>query len=120
MRKDVEIEGKTIQVEVSTQAQAALKNRSAPLKVEMELYFSCLIRKAINFDVEHTNAQAVDVGDNLQLSFRPVMTEVCQMSPDVDAPPVTDFPIANIKPYVPHWVRIDFVRGKWCGEFGYR
>ena len=33
---------------------------------------------------------------------------------------LTDFPIAKPEAYVPHWLRIDYRKGQWQGEFGYR
>ena len=123
-----EISSKTVHIEISDRAIQALQKRQSPLIIEMELYFSCLIRKALRFkDVasidqaanRDNNANTVRVTDNLFLSFRPVMTEVCKVTPGVAAPPVTDFPIAKIAPYVPKWVNVDYQQSGWSGEFGY-
>jgi len=115
------ISDKPVKVDISKRALSALKQRQAPLYIEMELYFSCLIRKALRFYEENTHpmSQAVAVTDNLFLSFRPVMTEVCKVEQGKGAPALTDFPIAKLSPYVPKWVQVDFHNGKWCGEFGY-
>jgi hypothetical protein len=48
-----------------------------------------------------------------------VMTRVCAMAEVEGSPPVTDFPIANPRPYVPRWLTIDYRKGQWLGEFGY-
>jgi len=115
------IENKPVSVEITAAAQAALKQRKLPLYLEMELYFSCLIRKALRFHEEniHNALNPVAVTDNLFLSFRPVMTEVCKVEKGSGAPPVTDFPLAKIAPYVPKWVSLDYRGGEWSGEFGY-
>jgi hypothetical protein len=47
------------------------------------------------------------------------MTRVCAVSSVADAPPLDDFPIADMRPYVPRWLTIDYRRGEWSGEFGY-
>ena len=115
------ISTKPVNVEISSRALAALKQRQAPLYLEMELYFSCLIRKALRFYDNNAGQlnEAVAVTDNLFLSFRPVMTEICKVEPGKGAPAVTDFPIAKVSPYVPKWVSLDYQNGEWCGEFGY-
>ena len=119
MQSTVEIEGKTVTVEWSEAANAALALRDRPLLAEMELYFSCLIRKKVRFG-DGTD-KGVAVNYHLAVSFRPVMTRICSVSESGDeGPPLTDFPIARPEAFVPHWLRIDYVDGKWQGEFGYR
>ena len=46
-KQTIEMMGKQIQVEISNKATQELSNRHHPLFVEMELYFSCLLRKEI-------------------------------------------------------------------------
>jgi len=115
------ISNKSVKVEISPRAMTELRNRQSPLYLEMELYFSCLIRKALRFHDNYSQVaeSAVRVTDNLFLSFRPVMTQACKVEAGAGAPPVTDFPIAKVSPYVPKWVNVDFHHGQWRGEFGY-
>ena len=122
MNTEIEINGKRVRVEVSRAANKAMKKITVPLLAEMELYFSCLVRKKVRFYERNdiSNAERIRVSEQLEVSFRPVMTEVCSVSDTQgDAPPVTDFPIANPKAFIPHWLRIDFKKGEWVGEFGY-
>ncbi len=122
MQDRTEISGKQIIISLSNTARNALSQRDTPLTVEMELYFSCLIRKRVRF---YDTAQAGDkaltaqLPPHLQLQFRPVMTRTCGRDYEGDEPPLTDFPIANPTPYVPHWLHIDYRHGEWQGEFGY-
>jgi len=116
---NVDFHGKTVQIELSKSAQSYLEQIKEPLFVEMELYFSCLIRKKVRFNSENARANAVSVADRLAVSFHPVMTRTCQKDYEGDAPPLTEFPIANAAPYVPRWLRIDCKAGEWSGEFGY-
>lgn len=120
----VEMMGKQIQVEISKHAERQLNNRKAPLFIEMELYFSCLLRKEIRIrealreklDEEFT-AQLSDI---LHISFRPVMTKSCSVSScEGESPPLSDFPIQKPHSYVPKWLKLDFKKGEWCGDFGY-
>ena len=47
MQTTIEILGKQVLVEWSSSADKKLQELAEPLIVEMELYFSCLIRKAV-------------------------------------------------------------------------
>jgi len=110
---------RSVAVRLSAAAERALRGESAPLVAEMELYFSCLIRKQVRFSRGDQPADAVAVGDGLYVRFRPVMTRGCAVSEGGEAPPLTDFPIARPEAYVPHWLRIDYRGGEWFGEFGF-
>jgi hypothetical protein len=119
MRTNIEIEGKSMAVEVTDEAATVLRSRSQALLAEIELYFSCLIRKQVRFRETEIPVTAKAVTDNLVLTFRPVMTKACGKDYEGDEPPLTEFPIENTRPYVPRWVKIDFRSGQWHGEFGY-
>lgn len=118
MQTQIKMHHRTIDVSLSTAAEDALSQRTTPLLAEMELYFSCLIRKVVRFH-ETTADDSIAINDKLSLRFRPVMTEHCSTDYEGNEPPVTDFPIAEPERYVPHWLTIDYRRGEWCGEFGY-
>jgi len=123
-KQNVEMLGKQIQVEISKHAERQLSNRKAPLFVEMELYFSCLLRKEIR--IRETLREKLDeefsaqLSESLHISFRPVMTKSCSVSSCAgDKPPLSDFPIQKPQSFVPKWLKLDFKKGKWCGDFGY-
>jgi hypothetical protein len=120
----VEMLGKQVQLEISNNAARQLSMREVPLYVEMELYFSCLIRKRVRVYEAHIEPAdekfSVQCSDKLQISFRPVMTKSCSISSCEDGkPPLSDFPIRKPQSYIPRWLRLDFSKGKWCGDFGY-
>lgn len=123
MQKTIIVNDRLVWVEISAAAARAVAARVArkgeALSVEMELLFSCLIRKQVRF-LEQAPAGDVPIVPGLSAHFRPVMTRVCSVSEGGTAPPLTDFPIANARAYVPHWLNIDYRRGAWRGEFGYR
>ena len=119
MHTTVDYEGKTIKLFLSPKAQSKLEDLDEPLCAEMELYFSCLIRKKLRFNHLCTADNSVKVMDKLQLRFHPIMTKVCKKDYEGDEPPTTDFPIAKVGPYIPHWLKIDYRSGAWQGEFGY-
>ncbi|GMR08927.1 MAG: hypothetical protein BMS9Abin26_1937 [Gammaproteobacteria bacterium] len=119
MKTAIELGGKTIQIDLSKAAQHALTRRTTPLLAELELYFSCLLRKRVNFRETRPDVTTVKVNDELAIFFRPVMTRQCGQDFEGDEPPVTDFPIVNPAAFIPKWVRIDFQHGQWSGDFGY-
>ncbi|MCG6971014.1 MAG: hypothetical protein LJE85_14695 [Gammaproteobacteria bacterium] len=115
----VDFHGKTVQIELTKTAQSHLAQNQTPLFVEMELYFSCLIRKKVRFNSSRAKDSAIPVSDHLSVSFHPVMTRACNKDYEGDAPPLTEFPIEKPAPYVPRWLKIDYKGGGWQGEFGY-
>ncbi len=127
-KQNIEMMGKQIQVEISHKAKQQLKNRITPLFIEMELYFSCLLRKQLRIreDIDHesdetsTDGFSAQLSEHLHISFRPVMTKSCSVSScDGEKPPLSDFPIKKPQSYVPKWLKLDFKKGEWCGDFGY-
>ncbi len=124
----IELLGKSVNVTLSKAARNALSRRTKPLAVEMELYFSCLIRKRVRFSDAASNIKSSAVqkpplearlNDRMRIQFHPVMTKACGKNYEGDEPPLTDFPITNPKAYIPHWLKIDYQKDAWVGEFGY-
>lgn len=118
MHTQIQLNGKSLRVDLSAAAEQALTHRRAPLLAEMELYFSCLIRKQVRFH-EDSAADAVRVNDQLQVRFHPVMSQVCSVKNNLDGPPLTDFPIVRQERFSPRWLTLDFHDGHWQGQFGY-
>lgn len=111
---------KEVDIRLSQTAQAALQQRHACLYVEMELYFSCMIRKQLRFYEHPSSSDFQQVTKYLHVAFRPVMTQRCSIHDSDGPPPLTPFPIARAEKFLPHWLFIDFHKGQWQGEFGYR
>lgn len=116
----VRLGGRDLALELSAAAAAALAERGAPLVAEMELYFSCLIRKQLRFpERPHPDALCVPVSGGFTVCFRPVMTRACAMRDAPDRPGFETFPIARPQAFLPRWLRLDYRAGRWSGEFGY-
>lgn len=112
---------KEVKIVLTPAAAKQLEHLDEPLCVEMELYFSCLIRKQVRFREQPGSDFVVDVTDKLKLGFRPVMTKACSVHDHENAPPpLSDFPIQKPESYIPHWLKLDYRKGKWGGEFGYQ
>ena len=120
MQTMIEILGKPVQVKWTPAADRQLQNLSEPLLVEMELYFSCLIRKAVRFGREAQAGNFAMAGSRLKVGFRPVATRACRMSDVEGEPPLEDFPVVKPEAFVPKRLAIDYRDGKWSGEFSLR
>jgi len=119
MHSTVEILSRPVRVEWSKAADRALSGLNKPLAVEMELYFSCLIRKKVRFNEKAHSREFVPVNDRLGIAFRPVMTRACKVDDEQGEAPLEDFHITNPAAFVPHWLKIDFRNNEWTGEFGF-
>ena len=118
--RQVLLGGREIDLALTTAATNALARGGSPVIAEMELYFSCLIRKQVRFPaVTHADAQCIAVDDCLTVCFRPVMTRACSMDAVGDKPELEAFPIHRPGAFLPKWLRLDFRQGAWLGEFGY-
>jgi hypothetical protein len=111
--------GKPIQIGISSRADAELARRGAPLRVEMELYFSCLIGKTVRFDDATHGRHFEEAAPHLQIGFHAVQTQACSLDSltTVKAPRVA-FPIVRPERFVPKWLEVDFRNGQWSGIFG--
>ena len=113
----ITLHDKSLEVRLAAAAQKALARRETPLVAEMELLFSCLLRKRVHFG--ESNEDSTPVNERLAVRFKPIMTRRCSVAEGGASPPSERFPLANPRPYVPHWLAIDFRRGEWVGDFGY-
>jgi len=115
--------GKTTEVTLTDRAKSELAKRIEPVHLEMELYFSCLVRKRV-YEVTSQKDRPISASVNelLQISFKPVVTNVCVITPESEEPPpqVSESPVINPKRFIPGWLKIDYRDNKWCGDFGYK
>lgn len=115
----VRLHGKAVVVEWSAAAQAELERRAGPLTVELELYFSCLVKKFVHFHESVPARETVAVTEHLRLLFRPVTSTACSMdvAERLDRQPEVDLegPIAS--KLAPRRVWIDHRGGGWQAEF---
>lgn len=119
MPQQIEFNGKLLELELTPAAADAMALRDTPLLAEMELYFSCLIRKSVRFYETETGDGCTPVDRSLSLCFRPVMTRHCGLDYEGDEPPLADFPIIHAERYLPRWLKLDYQNGQWKGDFGY-
>ena len=134
MNKILTFHNKDIDVQLSATAHKQSKSLPSTLVIEIQIYFSCLLGKRLGFysdnNIDNTYpldkdsfaeilADSQTITENINLRFNTVMTKSCSVSEQAGPPPVTDFKIANQKPYVPSWLTIDYKNGVWSGTYGW-
>ena len=72
---NITLHDKSLEIRLTAAAQKALARRDRPLVAEMELLFSCLLRKRVYFG--ESPEQSTPVNDRLWVRFKPIMTRRC-------------------------------------------
>lgn len=111
-------DGHPISIALTPRSQRALTQRSQPLIVEMQLYFSCMVKKRTIFHTDTSPLTSTPVNQHLSIAFRCVQSESCN--------PVefaTHYPgkrtlqtIPALKMH-PRELYIDYKNHQWLGEF---
>jgi hypothetical protein len=117
--RTVYIEDKKLRVEWTQRANLALQARTELLIVEMQLYFSCVVKKRVLFHKE-SELKTVGVCEAMKVAFRPIQAAAC--NPEEFA---KNYPIGRVlnspavTKMIPSRLSIDFSQGHWEGEFSY-
>lgn len=117
-QSSVRLNDREVLVEWTEPAQEALTNRSHPLNIEMQLYFSCVVKKRVLFH-EQGSLGALAVNNLINVSFRSVQSAVCTPEEFTREYPEARELHATSDKMTPSRLRFDFRRGQWLGEFGY-
>ncbi len=115
----VSVNGKPLAVEWTRAAARKLAGRPQPLVVELELYFSCLVKKFVHFHDAAPQRATVQVTDELHLYFHAVTSTACTMdaAERLGRQPETELDTAATRSMAPKRVRLDFKKGQWQGMF---
>jgi len=118
----VQLAGRDIQLRLSPAARTQLARETTALEIELEVYFSCYLRKRVHFlRTPHRDVlERVALGDHVSLSVRMVMTQACAVAEAPAEPELEALPIVRHRPFIPRWVSIDYTGGAWSGEFGFQ
>ena len=110
-----------LQLKLSRSAKKELQGLNTPLYVEMELYFSCMVRKVVRFHQSlPEDKEFVPVADKLAVSFNSVAAAACSATGNDSGKDsnASSSGQASVK-FMPQWLEIDFSKGEWSGSFGY-
>jgi hypothetical protein len=100
-------------------AEAALQSNRHPLIVELQLYFSCVVKKRVLFH-RQVEFDTTAVNHKLALAFRPIASAVCDPREfALNHPEGKDLSHGLAAGMVPGRVEIDFRQGEWEGQFHY-
>ena len=112
-----QIAGKSVTVTMSSEASEFLRDRDEPLVAEAEILFSCLIRKRLTFREASPDLMSWPIANNLHVSVRPVLYELCRPEVGATEPNLIDFPVADIAALVPKSNHIELYDGELSGTF---
>lgn len=117
--KEILINDKSLLVEWTPRAQRELDRRTHPLYVEMELYFSCLVKKYIHFLEQPRNGTSVHVNEKFAVYFRPVTSTECSMdlAADLGRQPEIELHNEAVSRMAPKRIFVDFKSRLWRGEY---
>ena len=118
-RQQLTVGDRSLDVELSPFAGNHLARRDKPLLAELEILFSCLVRKQINFRDLTDDDEAIFISDKLSIIVRPVLFELCAKDEGESHPPIVDLPVVDVSRLIPHHLTIDFVDGEWTGSFSF-
>lgn len=115
----VSINNRPVRVEWTRSAAQALAQRETPLTVELELYYSCLIKKFVHFHESPPDHVTVDASPKLRLFFRSVTSTACSMdkAAELGRQPETEITTEVVRKIAPREVHIDHVAGQWRGNY---
>lgn len=104
----------------SDRAEQALQALEQPLVVELQLYFSCVVKKRVIFH-RQSALDTVEVSGKMRIAFRAVTAAAC--NPEVFAseyPEGKELSGEAARRMQPTRLEIDFRNGQWQGEFAYQ
>ena len=106
-----------VTVVLTARAERALNQRSKPLIAEMQLYFSCMVKKRVLF---HDSAEfdTVRVSDRLQVAFRAVQATTCDPWEFARNFPVKqELTTEQASKMYPRRLQVDYRNGDWSAQF---
>ncbi|TCV85832.1 hypothetical protein [Sulfurirhabdus autotrophica] len=119
LSKKISINNRLLLVEWTARAQRELDRRKRPLYVEMELYFSCMVKKYIHFHEKPRNKTPVYVNEKFAVYFRPVTSSNCslEIAANLGRQPEIELHNKAVTRLVPKRIFIDFKNTQWIGEY---
>lgn len=115
--RNVMLQGRPVTVQWTDKADRMLRARDSELIVEMELYFSCMVKKYVHFHEELPENPVVRVSERLSVFYQPVTSKSCKIEEAIERQPTIDLAPDILNGYVPKYLYIDYRDGQWYGEF---
>ena len=118
--RNIRLGSREVELRLHPRAVTALARQAQGLYIEMELYFSCLVGKRVNFLKEARTGSVgpARLSDKVSLGFRASMTHTCQAGDQQHELRAESFLLERGERYTPRWLSLDYRDGGWIGEFG--
>ena len=117
LSQTIELNGRPLKISWTKRAEQILHKRRQPLFVEMQLFFSCVVKKRVLFHdtCEH---DSVLVTDKMSVLFRPVEAASCDpVEFAQNFPERRELDSSSAIKMRARSMSVDFVGGEWVGEF---
>lgn len=114
---EVQLLGHPLHISATRRATRALARRKQPLQVEMQLYFSCVVKKRVLF---HQDGEygGESVNDKLSVDFRAVEALACDpVAFAENYPERRQLTSAAAEKMHPSHLYLDYRKGVWYGSF---
>lgn len=118
-QRQTTLRGKTLLVRWTARAERELARRDSPLQVQMQLYFSCVVKKRVLFpESGDTPQDGVVVDERLAIQLRTVQSDRCDpISFAANYPIQAELDSQQASQMRARELRIDYRQGQWQGEF---
>lgn len=114
----VNLRGHALNIQWTQRAERAMQQRNTPLIAEMQLYFSCVVKKRVLFH-DRAELALLSINEHLQIAFRPVQSTSCDPVEFAQNHPVQqEFESKAAAKMHPRWLKIDYKKAQFVGEFG--
>ncbi len=118
-QQTVTINRRNVEVRWTDRAEQILQRDQQPLIVELQLYFSCVVKKRVVFHQRAAFSTTV-VRDRLEIAFQPVASAACDPREFAASFPAgKNLSQGMAARMVPRIVEIDYRRDNWEGQFRY-
>ena len=113
-----DLDGHDIKIALTRRAQQALAQLSQALLVEMQLYFSCMVKKRIIFHTGTGVMAFTPVNKHLSIAFRCVQSDSCDpLEFAMHFPGKRTLDSASALKMRPRALHIDYKNSQWLGDF---
>ena len=119
LKDSIDIRGKKMAIMYSKRAEKALQQRTHPLIAELQLYFTCVVQKRVNFH-EQTKLKTITANSNLKIAYHTVQSNACDPVEFAEKHPVKkELNSKGANSMRPSLFKIDFKNGEWTGDFSF-
>ena len=118
-KDSIDIRGKKMAIMYSRRAEKALQQRSNPLIAELQLYFTCVVQKRVNFH-DQTDLETISANTKLKIAYHTVQSDACDPVEFAEKHPVKkELNSKGAQTMRPSLFQIDYKNGEWVGEFSF-